>query len=129
MQVIMVAVCGIAAVFLSLFVKGFRPEFGVYISMGVCVLIMILAADKFSDVVEQLMGIGEKVGMSANYWKVLMKMLGITYVSGFAADICRDSGHQAVANQIVVFGKLAVIASSIPILTAVLDTVMGLFES
>lgn len=127
MQIMWVAVCGITAVFVSLFIKNVKPEFSVYISLSVCILIMILAIGRFSDIVKQFVQIGNRVGITENYLKVLMKMVGITYVSGFAADICKDAGHQAIANQIQIFGKLAVISASLPILTAVLDTVMELF--
>ena len=52
----------------------------------------------------------------------LIKMVGITYVAEFAAGICRDSGFGAVGTQIQVFGKLSVLAVSMPILLALLET-------
>jgi stage III sporulation protein AD len=127
MQIIWVAISAIVAVFASLFVKSVKPEFAVYISLAMCLLIMLVALDKVGDIIDQFLAIGDAVGISADYLKVMLKITGITYITGFAADLCKDAGHQAIANQVTIFGRLAVIATSMPVLTAVLDTVMGLF--
>ena len=41
-------------------------------------------------------------------------MLGVTYVAEFAENICKDAGYQAIAAQIEMFAKLAIVALSIP---------------
>ena len=57
--------------------------------------------------------------------QVLLKIIGITYISEFAADICRDAGCSAVAGQIGVFAKLSILAVSMPIVSALLQTVQN----
>ena len=52
-------------------------------------------------------------------------MTGITYVAEFAASLCRDAGHQAIASQIEIFAKLSLLAVSLPVVTALLDTISG----
>lgn len=54
-----------------------------------------------------------------------MKIIGITYIAEFASDICKDAGHAAIANQIQIFGKLSVLAVSMPIVLALLETING----
>ena len=39
---------------------------------------------------------------------VIVKIVGISYISEFASDICRDSGYAAIGNQIQIFGKLSI---------------------
>ncbi len=56
---------------------------------------------------------------------MLLKIIGITYISEFAADICRDAGCSAVAGQIGVFAKLSILAVSMPIVSALLQTVQN----
>lgn len=50
-------------------------------------------------------------------------MLGITYVAEFSAGICKDAGYQTIALQIEIFGKLAVLVLSMPVLMALLNTI------
>ncbi len=63
--------------------------------------------------------------MDTAYVGTLLKMLGITYIADFSSNICKDAGYQAIAGQIEVFGKLAVLVLSMPILLALLDTIEG----
>jgi stage III sporulation protein AD len=49
-------------------------------------------------------------------------MIGITYIAEFAAGICKDAGYGAVGTQIEIFGKLSVLAVSMPILLALIET-------
>ena len=50
-------------------------------------------------------------------------MIGITYVAEFSSGICKDAGYQTIAVQIEIFGKLMILVLSMPILTALLDTI------
>ena len=59
--------------------------------------------------------------------KILVKMIGITYVAEFATGICRDAGFGALGNQIEMFARLSLMAVSVPVLLALLETVEGLF--
>ena len=43
----------------------------------------------------------------------------------FSAGICKDAGYSAVAGQIEIYERLAVLAISMPILTALLETIHG----
>ena len=57
------------------------------------------------------------------YIQTLLKIIGITYIAEFASDLCKDAGYQTVAGQIQIFGKLSVLTISIPILSALLQTI------
>lgn len=46
-------------------------------------------------------------------------------MSEFSAAICKDTGYQAIASQIEVFGKLTILAVSMPILLSLLETMKG----
>ena len=54
-----------------------------------------------------------------------MKMIGITYIAEFASGICKDAGYGSLVSQIEIFGKLSILAVSMPILLALMETVQG----
>ena len=49
----------------------------------------------------------------------------ITWVCEFVAGICRDSGFSAVAAQVELFGKIAVLFAGMPVFLALAETVAG----
>ena len=61
--------------------------------------------------------------MDSKYVAVLLKMIGITYVAEFSSNLCKDAGYQAAAGQIEMFAKLSILALSMPVLLALLETI------
>lgn len=122
-----IAMLGIAGVLLALQLKAVRSEYAVFLCLGISILIFAAAADRLTVIMEAIRTIQENLPLNAGYIETLMKIVGITYIAEFASDLCKDAGYQAVAGQIQIFGKLSVLAVSIPILTALLDTIRTFF--
>lgn len=49
-------------------------------------------------------------------------MTGITYSAEFASGICKDAGYASLGKQIEIFGKLTILAVSMPVLLALFGT-------
>ncbi|MGN1140798.1 MAG: SpoIIIAC/SpoIIIAD family protein [Oliverpabstia sp.] len=123
MEIIRISVVGIAAVFLAILLKQVRPEYSLYITMAAGIAILFYSAGKLSYLLSSLRKIQQYVPVDATYMTILLKMIGITYIGQFCAGICKDAGYSAVAGQIEIFGRLAVLAVSMPVLTALLETI------
>ena len=117
------AVIGIAGVLLALQIKHTKPEYAVYLSVATGVFLLLLAAQRLGIVVESVRLIQNSISIQSSYIQVLLKIIGITYISEFASDICRDAGYSTIAGQIGIFAKLSILAISMPIVTALLDTI------
>lgn len=117
------AVIGITGVLLALQIRHTKPEYAVYLSVATGVFLLLLAAHRLEVVVESVRLIQSSISIQSSYIQVLLKIIGITYISEFAADICRDAGYSAIAGQIGIFAKLSILAVSMPIVTALLDTI------
>lgn len=122
---IRVAMIGLAGILLALQLKALKPEYGLYLCMGVSVLIFLSVTEQLQVIIGGLEAIQNCLPLNAGYIQTLMKIIGITYIAEFAADLCKDAGYQTIAGQIQIFGKLSVLAVSIPILTALIDTIQS----
>ena len=65
----------------------------------------------------------EYIRLQDSYLKILLKMVGITYIADFSASLCRDAGYSAVAGQIEFYGKISVLSLCTPVLLALLETI------
>lgn len=126
MEVLKIAIAGIAGVLLAVQLRSVRPEYAVYIGMVTCVIIFYYGVSRLSIVVDTLNSIQNYVTISDIYVKMLLKIIGVTYIAEFSSAICRDAGYQAVAGQIEVFSKLVILAVSMPVLQALLETIDSL---
>ncbi len=123
MEILRVAALAAAGVTLAVFLKQIRPEYALYISLATCAVILLLASGRLSYVIEMVEKLQSYIPVDSVYLTSLMKMVGITYVGQFASGLCRDAGYSAVASQIELFAKLSILALSMPVLAALLETI------
>ena len=123
MNILKIACLGICGVLLSMVLKQHKSPLAELISLAVCLLIIFYSLLKLSSVFELINEIGSYVMAQQHYFRILLKIIGITYVADFSANICRDAGYGAIAGQIEIFGKISVLAVSTPIIMALLETV------
>ena len=128
MDILGIAGIGLITVLLAIQLKSMRPEYGTYLSMAGMLLITVYSVGKLSGILSLLEKLTDYANVHESYIEVLLKIVGITYIAEFSSDICRDAGHGAVGNQIEVFGKLLVMAVSMPILLALLEMINGFFQ-
>lgn len=93
------------------------------ISLGTCICIFVYLLTKLEIVIDYIGRIESVLHLDQGYMKLLLKMMGITYVAQFASEICKDAGYSAISSQIEMFGKVSILFVSMPVLLALLQTV------
>ena len=121
MTVVTIAVTGITAVLLAVALKVMKAEYGSYLVMAAGFFIFFYSAGKLSAILDTIKEIQSYIKINNVYLSALVKMIGITYIAEFASGICKDAGCGAVGTQIEIFGKLSVLAVSMPILLALIE--------
>lgn len=130
MVIIMIraAVFAIMAIVLAILFKKGKEEYSLYISIAASIFILIWGIGKLEviiDAVDQLQGY---IKINSAYVGILIKIIGITYVTEISSSLCKDSGYQAIGEQIELVGKLSILAISMPIMLAILDTISSFLE-
>lgn len=120
-----IAGIGIVAVMLAVFLKQYGSSYSILVIMAGCMLIFYFGISQLEVIVDAIGTIERYVQINRIYISSLLKMIGIAYIADFSSAICKDAGHQSIAGQIEMFGKLSIMAVSIPILLALLETVEG----
>ena len=124
-ELIKIAFLGVAGVLLAIQFKAQKPEYGIYIGLAAGILIFSYTVRQVAAVMAQLGQLKAYLGGAETYLAVLLKVIGITYIWEFSADICKDAGYGTVAGQIEVLGKLSVMFAGLPVLFAVIDQIQG----
>ena len=68
------------------------------------------------------------VEFDSGYLSVVLKSLGICYVTQLVADTCRDSGYSSIASKVELAGKVSVIVISMPLFTNLVQLSVGLIQ-
>lgn len=123
MDIVQIALLGVAGTLLAIQFKGGKTEYGIYICAGISLLIFFAALDRIGVVVARLEELTAYIDLAPVYIEMLLKMLGITFVAEFSSAFCRDAGYQTIAQQIEVFAKVAVLVLGFPVVFALLEMI------
>ena len=120
---IKVALLGIIVVMFCVYFKSKQPEISTALALVCCIFIFSFGITKLEVVTTAINKIQDYVKINNTYVLILFKIVGVTYIAEFASGICKDAGYSAIASQIELVGKLSIIAISMPIVLALIDTI------
>ena len=122
-----IKIVGIAFVTLIIVIilKQYKPEFAMYASILGGALILLMSIGKLDGIISLLQNISSKTAINGEFLGILIKITGIAFLTEFAVSICKDSGETAIANKVDLGGKVIIIAISVPIVSALLETLIN----
>ena len=120
---IKIAAVAVMAAILAAWIKTVKPDYGVWIVFGAGIFLGFSALLKLETIIGELQYLQGYFTGYGTYFKLLIKIIGITYLSEFSADLCKDAGANTLASQIELFGKLSILVLCMPILNSLLETI------
>lgn len=128
MNILALTGAALAAAAISVILRRYNNEYGMYISIAVSVLIFAVILGALSPIFSLIEKLSEAAGTSSEYIAVLMKALAVCYITGLASDCCKDSGETAIAARIDFAGRIALLLISVPLFEAILEIVKELIN-
>lgn len=115
----------VVAVWLTL-LRGRAPEFALGLVVAFVVVGVAATLEPLQEIVATFGRLNRAAGAGPAYLEVVLKAVAIAYVAGFSAQLTRDAGQQSVAMVIETVGKVAVLATALPVFVALLDALWRL---
>jgi len=128
MNVMLIVGLGLVAAMLSIVLKQYKPEFGLYISLITGIIILLAIIRHIAPVLDAINTLTNAVSLDVAYGAALLKALAICYITQIAGDACRDSGETAIASKIEMGGKLAIVLVSLPLFKGIVEIVSELIN-
>lgn len=120
---------GVATVGLTalLILRAYKPEWAPFLRMAVTVVALGLTVALASTVLTYITDLASATGaLEGEGWSLLLKALGVAFLTETAASVCRDSGETGLATWVETAGKLEILLLSFPLIRTVMDTVTEL---
>jgi stage III sporulation protein AD len=90
-----------------------------------CVIFLFLV-DQIYEIIRMVERIAINASVNLIYVETILKIIGIAYIAEFGAQITKDAGQGAIASKIELGGKILILTMAIPILTVIIETVLGM---
>jgi len=106
--------------------KQIKPEMALQLSILAGVTIFLLVMDKIRLVIDLLQKLADQANINSYYLFIVLKIVGVAYLAELGCQICRDAGETALATKVEIAAKVFVIVLAIPIIVAIIESVMKL---
>ncbi|WP_379966424.1 stage III sporulation protein AD [Ectobacillus sp. sgz5001026] len=116
---------GFIATFLAALLNQHKSSITSMFIVFVGTVMFLLLLDQIGAILEMIARIGKEAKINNVYVETLLKIIGIAYIAEFASHVTKDAGQSAIASKIEMAGKVLILAMAIPILTVVIETVLG----
>ena len=116
----------VAAAFLAVVLKEYKPEFSFLLTIAATALVLLFIINSLLPYIKDLYNIFESAGIKSEYFYAVLKAVIICYISKFAADLCRDNGQSALADKAELAGRVSLIILSLPFFKSIVNVATSL---
>ncbi len=127
MDIFRIVGIGLIATVIIVVLKGIRPEYALLVSVATGIIIFSMVIDKLFNVVQVLSNLAQRANVDFAYFTTILKIIGISYVVEFGAQISKDAGEENIANKIELGGKVIIMVISMPIFIALMNMIIKIF--
>ena len=120
-----VKIIGIAfvTVICSTLIKSVKPELAFAVTSAGTILILLLIVGKMTEITTIFSKISMLTGTNNHLLKIILKIVGIGYLTELSAGILTDLGSQSTADKVVLGGKLTIVIMSFPVIESLLSII------
>jgi stage III sporulation protein AD len=111
---------------LLLIIRQEKPVMAVLLSVVCAVVIFAQMMEKLVAVIDVMKQLVARAEVNYFFFSTILKIIGVAYLADFAAAICQDAGEGALAKKVEFAAKVIVVVLAIPIMVAILESLMEL---
>ncbi|HHT06609.1 MAG TPA: stage III sporulation protein AD [Hydrogenispora sp.] len=116
----------ITLIFITILRREYE-EYAVLLSALVGVVILLRLIGRLTELVQVFTYLAQKAQVQPDYLATIFKVMGVAYVAGFGAQICKDAGESALGLRLELAGKIIILFMAVPVMVAIFEMVLRLF--
>lgn len=107
----------------SIVLRATKPELSFAVTVTGIIVILLFIVDSLQTTLAIFSNISTVTGVDNGLLKILLKIVGVGYLTEFGAGILNDFGSSAVADKVILGGKLTIVVLSLPIIESLLTLI------
>ena len=115
------------AVIISFIFKELKKEYSVMIMIAGGLIITLWGIYKIKPVFDYIRELTDSSDIP-EYFFIILKVLGVSFIVQTGAEICRDFGEASIASKIEFAGKAVILAVVLPVLRSVINMCLELLR-
>lgn len=126
MDIFRIAGLALLTAILSVTVRAYKPELGIHVAVSGGIVILLATISEFTGIAESAHDLMKRFGLAEGIWMLVVKVIGISYITQTASDICRDCGENALASKMEICGRIMLFSAAMPMFMKLGSSLIGL---
>ncbi len=127
-QIAQICLTGIITALCVLILKQDNPTFAILATIVGSVLLLFMIIDVATDIFHTVDDFLQSSSIGGGLSFILLKILGISYLTDFSAGIIEDAGSKSLADKVILAGKFIILGVSIPVFKMLIDVITNLLQ-
>lgn len=129
MEILRLSAIAIITALISLFLRGHKSPLALSASLGGGCLLLYVAIPYFREILGYMGEFAAGTGIESAYIGILVRIIAVSFLTEIAAALCSDAGETALAKTLELCGKLLILGMSMPVISALFETVISFLPS
>lgn len=126
MNIISVCAAAVVTSFLAVVLNKHGCEYSFILTIASVTMIFIYILSNVVLSIEYIEDIFKKTSINTEYIAILLKCIGICFVTEFSFDCCKDASAQALSGIVLLCGRISVLVTALPLFTEFLGITLQL---
>ena len=113
---------------IALILRGTKPELSFAVTIVGIIIILTYVVELLQGALSIFTSISQIAGIENGLLKMLLKIVGVGYLTEFGAGILTDFGSVSIADKVTLAGKITIVLLSFPVLEGVLQLISGFLQ-
>lgn len=126
MPIAQIILIGISATLLITLLKPYQPTIAFVLLILTTVFLFYFILMPLGEMITLLRSLGDRFRLDFIYLETIFQIIGISYLTELGAQLTKDAGLNSIASKIELVGKVSILFVSLPILMAIIETIIHL---
>lgn len=126
MNIICICAAAVVSSVLAVLLKKHNAEYSLILTVCAVALIMMYVISSVVVAVSGIEDVFAKSNLNTVYIEILLKCVGICFITEFTCDCCKDASQSALSSVVLMSGRICVLLTSFPLFEEFLSLALDL---
>lgn len=126
MSLVQIILFGIVATLLITLIKSYQPTFALILLVVTSLFLFYFILIPLGEIIDLIRSLFNRFRLDSIYLETVFQIIGIAYLTELGSQLTKDAGLNSIASRIELVGKISILFVSVPVLTAIIETIIHL---
>lgn len=128
MELIRYALIGVLGTITALALSGVKKEYGLLCGFVTGAILLSGILGTVTGLFDTIKAFLARYSLSSELMTMIVRVLGLSYLTETGAQLCRDGGQSALALKLELCGRALILCSALPAVVTLLETGSALIQ-